>query len=118
MTDFYIKDCGSLVLFTPANERAREWTDENMSVESWQWQGSAFAVERRYAGNLIEGIEDSGFVIGPHRSEAEERREHDRIMTTVMTRYYDARRHYHRRVRGFLFGEVGEDVWVYKPGEL
>ena len=40
---------------------ARDWIDENVASEPWQWLGGALCVDHRYAGDLIEAIADDGF---------------------------------------------------------
>lgn len=62
--DFEILDQGSVVLFTPMSDRAKQFTDENIHTESWQWVGGAFAVEHRFAEILIGELPEFGFEIG------------------------------------------------------
>ena len=52
--EFDIRNEGSLVLFTPLDDAAKEWWEEN--VESAQTFGPAYVVEHRYASGIIEGI--------------------------------------------------------------
>ena len=51
---FNIKQSGSKVLFTPETKMAEEWWDEN--VQESQMIGGAYAVEHRYADDIIEGF--------------------------------------------------------------
>ena len=51
---FNIKQSGSIVLFTPETKMAKEWWEEN--VEESQTIGGAYAVEHRYANDIIEGF--------------------------------------------------------------
>ncbi len=51
---FNIKQSGSIVLFKPETEFAKEWWEEN--VEESQTIGGAYAVEHRYADEIIEGF--------------------------------------------------------------
>ena len=62
--DFSISDQGSLILIQPVSDRAKQFTDENIHTESWQWIGGAFAVEHRFAQVLIEELPELGFTIG------------------------------------------------------
>ena len=48
---------GSLVLFTPRDAGAREWLEENVHSEPWQWQGGTLVVDGRMATPIIEAIE-------------------------------------------------------------
>lgn len=54
---------GTVVMFQPITDEAREWVDENVGLEPWQWMGPAFAVEHRFVGDLIEGMEADGLVV-------------------------------------------------------
>lgn len=51
-----IIDEGSIVLFVPRDDDAREWLEDNTASEPWQWLGGALAVEWRLAGALIEAL--------------------------------------------------------------
>ncbi len=51
---FNIKQSGSIVLFKPETQFAEEWWEEN--VEESQTIGGAYAVEHRYADDIIEGF--------------------------------------------------------------
>jgi len=37
MSDFQITDQGSIILIRPLNAAARQWLDENVVSEPWQW---------------------------------------------------------------------------------
>ena len=62
--DFSISDQGSLILIQPVSDRAKQFTDENIHTESWQWLGGAFAVEPRFAQVLVNELPELGFTIG------------------------------------------------------
>jgi len=62
--DFKVEDNGSVVLIVPMNRGAREWVDENVYLESWQWIGGGLACEPGMAGDLLAGIDEAGFVCG------------------------------------------------------
>lgn len=49
---------GSFVLFTPLDADAREWFEDNVSSEPWQWLGAALAVDHRMARDLILAMEE------------------------------------------------------------
>lgn len=51
-----VEDHGTIVLVRPLTEEARAWVDENVSLESWQWRGDAFACEPRCVAALLEGM--------------------------------------------------------------
>lgn len=63
MNDVDVVDQGSVVLFTPITAEARDFVDDNVGLEDWQWLGGSFAVDARYAGALIEGFESHGFTV-------------------------------------------------------
>lgn len=60
--DFEIQDEGSIVLFRPLSEAAKEWVRECLPDDA-QWFGDAVAVEHRYASNIIVGITSDGMEI-------------------------------------------------------
>ena len=53
---------GSVVQVVPLSEAARDWVNENVSLEDWQ-DASAFSCETRFAGDLLEGMRFAGFNI-------------------------------------------------------
>ena len=63
MSDFSISDQGSIFLIRPLNEAARQWLDENVVSEPWQWVEGALCVEIRFACDLVLEIEEAGFEI-------------------------------------------------------
>ena len=65
MSDFQITDQGSIFLIRPLNEAARQWLDENVVTEAWQWVEGALCVEARFARELVAEITDAGFEITP-----------------------------------------------------
>ena len=60
MSDFIVTHHGTLALFEPQNDEAREHLEENVSDEA-QWFGNALVVEPRYVLNLVAGLEEEGF---------------------------------------------------------
>jgi len=61
MPDFLIADHGSIVTIAPVSAAARDWIDENVASEPWQWLGGALCVDRRCADDLVTEIEAAGF---------------------------------------------------------
>ena len=61
--DFQIEDHGSICLVRPLNDAARDWLDEHVEAEGWQWMGNALACEPRYLPDLADGIEADGFTV-------------------------------------------------------
>lgn len=62
-TDIKVWREGTVVAFEVRTERAREWVAEHVQLESWQWIGTAFAVEHRFAEDLIEGMSEAGLIL-------------------------------------------------------
>ena len=65
MSDFQIADRGTVFLIRPLHEAARQWLDENVVAEPWQWLDGALVADHRLARDLITEIEAAGFVIAP-----------------------------------------------------
>ena len=63
MSDFQIADHGTVISVRPLNEAARQWLDENVVAEPWQWVEGALCVETRLARDLIIEIEQAGLEI-------------------------------------------------------
>jgi hypothetical protein len=62
--DITVDDHGSIFMFTPISKLAREWVEEHLRLEGWQWLGASFAVEHRFARSLAEGMAEDGLVVG------------------------------------------------------
>jgi len=65
MSDFQIADHGTIILIRPLNEAARQWLDENVVAEPWQWLDGALCADHRLARDLVDEIETAGFAISP-----------------------------------------------------
>jgi len=61
--DVLVNNVGTFYTFCPLTLRAKEWIDENVQTESWQWFGHALVVEHRYAWGLAQGMKDAGLVL-------------------------------------------------------
>jgi hypothetical protein len=53
----------SIISIKPVSEAARQWVDENVVSEPWQWFGGALWVDVRCARHLVDEIADQGFEI-------------------------------------------------------
>lgn len=62
--DFRVEDHGTIALVTPVSVEAKQWLEENVPTESWQWHGDALAVEPRYVEALMDGAMDDGLTVG------------------------------------------------------
>jgi hypothetical protein len=47
-------------MVTPITTLAREWVEQNLALEGWQWMGASFAVEHRFVANLVNGMRADG----------------------------------------------------------
>jgi len=63
MSDFQIADHGTVISIRPLNEAARQWLDENVVSDPWQWVEGALCVEARFARDLIIEIEQASFTV-------------------------------------------------------
>jgi hypothetical protein len=68
--DIRIENCGSACMVTPMTPAARAWIGEHVDLESWQWQGASFAIDPRYAQDLIGAMEGAGLTVDSDRPQA------------------------------------------------
>lgn len=59
MLNIRIDDQGSIVIFTPLDDVAREWLRENVEAEPRQWRGDNLMVDHRMAQVLADAIEEN-----------------------------------------------------------
>lgn len=52
----------SVYLLEPQTEAGRNWLNENLSEDA-RWLGGAVAVEHRYVGAIVEGLQAEGLVV-------------------------------------------------------
>jgi hypothetical protein len=43
---------------------AKQWIEDNVFAEDYQWFGNALCVEPRYVAGILEGMKSAGLVIG------------------------------------------------------
>lgn len=48
-----------MIIITPVTEKAKKWVNKHVNIESWQWLGDGFAVDNRYAQDLLSGMKRS-----------------------------------------------------------
>lgn len=72
MADMLVRDEGSVVMFTPRSVEGQAWVDDNLGLESWQWLGKSFAVEWRYAPDIVAGMQGDGLEVIPEAHEVTE----------------------------------------------
>ena len=61
--DVLVENHGSIALLTPVTPDARQWIDEHVQLEGWQWLDCSFACEPRCVDQLIEGMRDYGLTV-------------------------------------------------------
>lgn len=54
-----VEDHGTIIGITPLTQEAREWLSKNAVTEPWQWLGGTLMVDRRFAGALLDGLEEA-----------------------------------------------------------
>jgi phage gp46-like protein len=62
-SDFTVRTEGTLVLFTPTTEAARDWWTENVA-EGVTIGVETHVVEHRFARDIIVGARADGFTVG------------------------------------------------------
>lgn len=63
VVDIRIEDHGSIILFRALTPEAREWINEHVQPEGWQWLGNGLSVEPRYVDDLRSGMIDDCLVV-------------------------------------------------------
>jgi hypothetical protein len=61
--DFKVRVEGSIWLFEPITQIAKNFTATDLNVEGWQWIGNAFGVDARLCDALVTALEEEGFVL-------------------------------------------------------
>jgi hypothetical protein len=61
--DFVITNMGTTVLIRPVTDAAKQWVEDNVETEAWQWLGDAFGVDHRPGWGLVDILEDSGLFV-------------------------------------------------------
>lgn len=59
--DFLVRPHGTIWLFEPVTDRAKEYTLTVLDVQDWQWVGPAFGVDHRIADQLTSALEEEGW---------------------------------------------------------
>ena len=61
--DFILEDHCSILFLRPQNQTAEEWVNQFVSSEGYQPEWPAVLLESRYASDLIQGLQNDGFVV-------------------------------------------------------
>ncbi len=62
--DFTYIDHGSIILLSSATDEGKTWASQNLP-ENTARHGSAYAIERRYFADIIDGIDADGLTFHP-----------------------------------------------------
>lgn len=60
--DIFVKNHGSILIFTPASAPGMEWINEHLPACALRWAGGV-VVEPRYAQPIIDGAEADGLLV-------------------------------------------------------
>lgn len=61
--DVLVRNEGTVFVFCPLTSAAKEWIDENVEAEAYQWFGNSLVVDHRCAWGLGQGMKDAGLVL-------------------------------------------------------
>jgi hypothetical protein len=61
--DVRVESDSSMVVITPVSYLGRQWIDEHVQADSWQWLGTSLAIDKRYAAPIVEGMLDDGLAV-------------------------------------------------------
>lgn len=59
---FSVIDQGTMVGFYPHSDEAKQFIEENVQAESWQWLGPILWADHRMACDLYTGLQQAGLV--------------------------------------------------------
>lgn len=62
-SDIVVSDHGSVVSLDLVSQQARDWVEEHVQAESWQFLGNRLCVDWRFAGGLCDAAADAGLVV-------------------------------------------------------
>lgn len=61
--DVVVENHGTIFLFRPLSDFARDWIEENVSREGFHPDWPTLVVEHRYIGDLVHGAIADGLVV-------------------------------------------------------
>jgi hypothetical protein len=64
VSDIEIINDGTMVGLKPVSDAGKQWMENNVQAEGWQYLGSVLYVDQRTAGPIIEGAAADGLEIG------------------------------------------------------
>ena len=63
MTDIQLRNEGGLVGFVPITDAGRDWLNDEVQAEPWQFLGRVLYVDCRMAAPLIEAAVTDGLIV-------------------------------------------------------
>ena len=54
----------TVYMLEPITENCKEFIDENVEIEGWQYLGNAFGVGQHFIDGLVDLLEDNGLLQG------------------------------------------------------
>ena len=63
--DVLVADHGSVAMLTPMTPESRQWVEEHVETEPWQWLGASLACEPRCLEQLVKGMQETGLTVEP-----------------------------------------------------
>lgn len=51
-----------MYLIQPKSETAKQWIDENVQTEPWQWLGDSLAIDHHYIDTIATAIQEVGLI--------------------------------------------------------
>ena len=67
--DVRVRNEGNIWMVEPVSKEAKDWVNQNVNLEGWQWLGRSFAVDQHMIEDLMNGMEHEGLVIEESRLE-------------------------------------------------
>lgn len=61
--DFFLNDGGSVLGLTPLSQSAKDFVEDHVEVEAWQWMGEAFWSDHRMMRTFVQELMSLGFRI-------------------------------------------------------
>ena len=61
--DVQVQNHGTLYVFIPCTDEARNWIEENVQIENHMRLGNNFACEWRFADAIVNGMREAGLVV-------------------------------------------------------
>jgi hypothetical protein len=63
MADVTTNNEGAVIMFTPESDLGKQWVEDNLDLEPWQWRGNSFSVEPTYVPDILKGMKEDGLKV-------------------------------------------------------